>query len=245
MFISRDLGFKRLRRLLLVVLILIGACASTITEENMQRATAHYKLGVSYLNENNVQSAFVEFQKALELNPNDKEVLNAIGVIYLLKLEDFQKAIDFFQRAIRVDQNFSDGYNNLGFAYEKAGRFNDAIDSYKKALSNPVYRTAEKAYNNLGRVYYRLGRYDEAIDAYKEAIKRVADFHPSYYGLALCYNAKGKYGDASTAIVRAIELDPLYRGDKAKAIHDLRNRKIRAKADDEKDIENWLEILKY
>lgn len=230
--------------LYLIMLVFVCSCA-TVSVEEKQQATAYYKLGVSYLNENNIQPAFIEFQKAYELNPEDKDVLNAIGIIYLLKFEDFPKAMDFFSKALEVDRDFSEAYNNLGFAYEKSGRFEEAIDSYKKALSNLLYRTPEKAYNSLGRVYYRLGRYDEAIDVNKEALKRVSDFYYSYYGLALCYNAKGKYGDAATAITMAIELDPLYKGDKGRAISDLKERKLKAKGDEEKDINDYLEILKY
>ena len=228
--------------MILIMAVFVGSCA-TASIENAQKATAHYKLGVSYLNENNVQPAFIEFRKAYDLNPEDKEVLNAIGIIYLLKFEDFPKAIEFFQKAISVEPDFSEAHNNLGVAYEKSRKFNEAIESYKKALSNLLYRTPEMAYNNLGRIYYRLGKYDEAINAYKEALKRMTDFYPSYYGLALCYNAKGRYGDASLAITKAIEIE--YKGSKSKAINDLSQRKLNARGEEEKDIADYLEILKY
>ncbi|MCX5718034.1 MAG: tetratricopeptide repeat protein [Nitrospirae bacterium] len=228
--------------IILILAVFVGSCA-TASVENMQKATAHYKLGVSYLNENNVQPAFIEFRKAYELNPEDKEVLNAIGIIYLLKFEDFPKSIDFFQKSVSVDPNFSEAHNNLGFAYEKSRRFNEAIESYNKALSNLTYRSPEKAYYNLGRIYYRTGKYDEAINAHKEALKRMTDFYPSYYGLALCYNAKGRYGDASLAITKAIEIE--YKGSKSKAVSDLSQKKLNARGEDEKDIADYLEILKY
>lgn len=230
--------------ILIFLIIFISSCATT-TGENIQKASAHYKIGKSYFYENNIQSAYIEFQKALELNPKDKEALNAIGIIQLLKFEDFQKAVDFFQKAIKIDPNFSEAYNNLGGAYEKLGKFNEAIDSYKRALSNLMYQAPEKAYNNLGRLYYRLGRYDDAIDAYKDALRRVNNFYSSYYGLALCYNAEGRYGDAAGAITRAIELDPLYKGDKDKALKDFENKKLIAKGEEERDIIDYIEILKY
>jgi len=228
--------------MILIMAVFIGSCA-TVSIENIQKATAHYKLGVSYYGENNIQKAFIELQKAVELNPEDKDVLYMIGIIYLLNYDDFPKAIDFFQKAVSVDPDFAEAHNNLGFAYEKSRKFNEAIDSYKKALSNLKYRSPEKAYNSLGRVYYRLGRYDEAINEYKEALKRMTDFYPSYYGLALCYNAKGIYGDASLSITKAIEIE--YKGSKSKAISDLSQRKLNAKGEDEKDIADYLEILKY
>ncbi len=44
---------------------------------------------------------------------------------------------------------------------------------------------------------------------------------------------------------RAIELDPLYKGNKDKAMEDLKDKKIRARGIEEKDIADYLDILKY
>lgn len=228
----------------LIILMFICSCA-TVSQENVKQANARYLKGMADLTENKVQDAYIKFQEALEFDPNNKEALYMIGIIYLMNYEDFPKAIDFFQRAVKVEPNYSEAHNNIGFAYEKIGKSGEAIEAYKKALSNLMYRTPEKAYNSLGRVYYRLGRYDEAIGAYKDALKRMPELYLSYYGLALCYNAKGKYGDASAAITKAIEIDPLYKGDKNKAISDLKQRKLKKKGDEEKDIGDYLEILKY
>lgn len=232
------------RNILLFIIIFLSSCATTMTEENIQKANAHYKIGISYFNENKVQSAFVEFQKALEFNPKDKYVLNALGLVYL-KFEDLQKAKESFIKAITIDPDFSEAYNSLGFTYKKMTKWAEAVDSFKRALRNPLYQSPEKAYCNLGDVYYRLGLIDDAIIAYKEAIKRMQDFHLPYYGLALCYNAKGEYGEASSAMTRAIELDPVYKGNKDKIAEDLRERKLKAKGEEEKDIIDYIEILKY
>lgn len=224
--------------------VFLSSCA-TVTKEDIKNANYHYQLGVSYLNDNNIQPSFVEFQKALELNPKDKEIHQALGVIYLTKLEDYPKAIKHFKEALDLDNNFSEASNNLGNAYAKTGKYTEAIEAYKTAISNPQYKNAAMALNNLGMVYYRLSRYDEALDAFKDAIKRYSNFYVPYYGLALCYNAKGQYGDAAYAMTRAIELDPVYKGSKEKAIEDLKDRKLKAKGIEEKDISDYLDIIKY
>lgn len=227
------------------IALFTGACATMKTDEMLQKASAHYRLGLSYLNDNNIQPAFVEFQKAIELDPTNKEILNALGVVYLMKLEDYPKAIEFFRKALQADGSYAEASNNLGIAYEKTGRFREAIEAYKTALANPFYINSEKAFNNLGRAYYRDRQYADAISAYKEALKRFPDFHQPYYGLALCYNATGKYGDAALAIKRAYELDPAYKGNRAKAIKDMREQKLIIKNYEEKDIEDLLEIMNY
>ena len=229
----------------LVLLPFILSCATAETEHNVPNATAHYRIGVGYLSENKVQQAFVEFQRAYELNPGDKEVLNAIGIIYLLYFDETQKAVDFFQKAVKIDPDYAEAYNNLGVAHEKMGKFDAAIPYYRKAVSNLLYATPENAFVNMGRANYRLGNYDAAFTAYKEAIKRAPSLDLAYLGLALCYNATGKYGDASAALARAIVLNPVYNGDARLAAEDFNSRRIVATGYEQKDLSDYLEILKY
>jgi type IV pilus assembly protein PilF len=236
---------KYLKIFMLITLISAISCATTPGPDTLQQAGAHYKVGVAYLNEAKVQQAFVEFQKAYELSPRDKEVLNAIGIIYLLYFEETAKAIEFFEKATKVDQNYSDGYNNLGVAYEKLGRYEMAISFYKKALSNLTYPTPEKAYISMGNSLYRLGKYEEAISSFKEAIKRAPDLNLPYMRMALGYNALGRYGEASTALNYAIKLDPAFQGNTEKALEDFTIRKLRASGHEEKDIQDYIEILRY
>jgi type IV pilus biogenesis/stability protein PilW len=231
--------------LALFLCISLSACATTRSENNIQKANAHVQLGMSYMNDNNIQPAFVEFQKALEYNPNDKEAHNAIGVIYLKKLGDNENAIKHFKAALKIDASYAEAANNLGSAYADMGNYDKAIESYKLALSNPQYRNAAMALNNLGMVYYRLSRYEDALTAYKESLKRFSDFYMPFYGLALCYNAKGLYGDAAQALTRAIELDPLYGGNKEKFSKEMEEKRLRAQAHEQKDIADYLDIMKY
>jgi tetratricopeptide (TPR) repeat protein len=223
----------------------ICSCATTATENDIQTASAHFKIGTGYLSEKRVQPAFVEFQRAYELNPGDKEVLNAIGIIYLLYFDETQLAVDFFQKAIKVDPDYSEAYNNLGYAHEKMDKFDAAIPLYKKAVANLLYATPEKAFTNMGRAYYRMGRYDNAVIAYKDAIRRAPGLDLPYLGLALCYNATGRYGDASAALSHAISLNPLYKGDAKRAAEDFNTRRITASGYEQKDLADYLEILKY
>lgn len=226
-------------------MLFLIACSTVQTGDKIQEAGAHYKIGVSFLNDAKAQQAFVEFQKAYELDPGNKEVLNAIGIIYLLYFDETAKAIDFFEKAVKADPNYSESYNNLGFAYEKLGQFDKAIPFYKKALSNLMYSTPEKAYLSMGNSYYRLGKYEEAISAYKDAAKRAPELSLPYLRLALCYNAMGRYGDASTALTHAITLHPVYKGDKEKALEDFAIMKLTATGYEEKDLRDYIEILKY
>ncbi|MDA8106595.1 MAG: tetratricopeptide repeat protein [Nitrospiraceae bacterium] len=246
---QREFGFREAVLLIkgkfFLILLILSLSSSCATTDSINKSDAYYRLGIAYLSSDKVQQAFVEFHKAYDLNPHNKEILNAIGIVYLLHLDETKKAIEWFDKAIKEDPSFSEAYNNLGYSYERLGDFDRAISFYRKALSNPLYPTAEKAYINMGNAYYRLGKNDAALQSYKEAIKRDPGLSLGYWRLALCLNAMGRYGEASTAITEAIKLDPLYLGNREKAVEDLRVKKLAAKGYEEKDIADYLEILKY
>ena len=92
------------------------ACATTPTVEDLKKAEAYYKLGVSYLNENKLRESFIEFQKAISLNQEDKYSLNALGLIST-RFKEYDKAINYYKRAISIDLHYSEAMNNLGVTY--------------------------------------------------------------------------------------------------------------------------------
>lgn len=221
------------------------ACATTDKPVNPSQAESVYRIGVAYLQENKIQRAFVEFQKAYEMDPRNKDVLNGIGVIYLLHFDEDEKAAEFFQKAVSVDPQFSEAYNNLGVVYEKKGEYEKAVETYRKALSNLTYATPEKAFVNMGNCYYRMKKYDLAIRSYQEALKRDSKLSIAYMRLALALNMASKFGDAAEAMNKAIAYDPAYRGSREAAVRDLREKRLTASGPDWQDITDYLEILKY
>ncbi len=227
----------------LFLLALFAGCASVGVEEEKE-AEFHLKMGSSSLNEGNIQGAFVELQKSLQLNPNNKETLNTLGLVYM-HLDDYNKAKDLLLRAISLDAEFSEAHNNLGLAYAKSQEWQNAIESYKKALLNPLFQTPEKTFCNLGSAYYRAGQYDLAANAFKDALRRNQQFVQAYYGLALYYNKVSRYGDAADAIKRGLQMDPEYAGNAKKYAEDSRRRLLSAKGEEEQEIKDLLEILNY
>jgi Tfp pilus assembly protein PilF len=221
-----------LRILLGTSLIVLFSCATTTKVGDVNKAQAHYKLGVSHLSSGNIQPAYVEFQTALQLDPKNKEVYNALGNVYL-SLSDPQAAVEQFKKAIKLEPKYSDAHNNLCYTYYLLGQWDMAISSCKDALSNPLYVTAEKAYYNLGRIYYRKGSYDEAIKAYDDSLKRMPGLYLAYYGIALSHNAKKQYGKAADSMMKGIE----------KAEKEFASRT--GNADEMRDYRDYIEILKY
>ncbi|MEJ2253135.1 MAG: tetratricopeptide repeat protein [Nitrospirota bacterium] len=124
----------------------IGLLLTTVSCSTMghrkKEAVAQYKLGVSQFLAGNNQAAYVRFQEALRLDPNNKEVYNALGNVHL-RLKEYEKAEKSFKKAVSLDSQFSEAHNNLCYVYYKTGRHEEAITSCERALANKVYNARE------------------------------------------------------------------------------------------------------
>ncbi len=175
-----------------VMLLGLAACSPEARQQRLREASAHYKLGISYLNEQMNQEAFVEFQKAVELNPNDREVHYALGHIYFVQMR-YDEAVRSFRNAIRIDSDYSAAFNYLGKVYEAKGEPEQAIRQYRNALKNPVYATPDKAHYNLGLVLLKQGKRDEAVAELRQATLINPEHVLAYFALAQVYEEDGDY----------------------------------------------------
>jgi tetratricopeptide (TPR) repeat protein len=84
--------------------------------------------------------------------------------VALADLGEKEKAIDYYQRAIAIEERVT-RYNGLGNVYRDLGRYDEALAAYKRATElDPKDATP---HNGLGNVYRDLGRPDDAIVAYQ------------------------------------------------------------------------------
>jgi tetratricopeptide (TPR) repeat protein len=119
-----------------------------------------YQRGIAYERLKDWPKAEPNFRKALELNPEQPQVMNYLGYSWVDKNMNLKEALEMIQKA--VDLRPSDGYivDSLGWAYYKLGRFDDAVRELERAVSlkpeDPVLN------DHLGDAYWRVGRRLEA-----------------------------------------------------------------------------------
>src|SRR5579859_1415635 len=76
--------------------------------------------------------AEAKYRKALEIDPQDADALNNLGVILRRKAQP-GLAIDFLRRAASVRPNDPRIRSNLALALQEAGRLNEAIVELRQA----------------------------------------------------------------------------------------------------------------
>jgi Tfp pilus assembly protein PilF len=203
--------------LLILVGLSLSGCSTTSKAQREKSAEAHYKLGIAYLNESppQTQQAFVEFQKAIEVDPKDRDSLYALGHIYFTR-DKFAEARDAFIKVIQIDPNFPEAHNYLGTVYERLNERDKAIEEYKKALANPQYMTPQYPHRNLAMIYLNANEYKSAIKEFKEALSFPPPgdnprFIPMVYnGLGQAYYKDGQYPEAVDAFNEALKIVPDY-----------------------------------
>lgn len=113
------------------------------------------------------------------LNEKEFEAIQfcSLGVAWYEK-GDYEKAIDYNKRAIRLDPNCAEAINNLGVVYSKQGNLDIAMDCYKKATRiNPNYA---EAFNNIGVVFYKQGYLQKALELFEKAIEKNPNCDKAY-----------------------------------------------------------------
>jgi tetratricopeptide (TPR) repeat protein len=108
------------------------------------------------------------YKKSIEAYPT-AEAHTFLGWTYSFmgRLED---AISECQRAIEVDPDFGNPYNDIGAYLIEQGLLDEAIPWLEKATRATRYESYCFPHYNLGRIYERKHLWHKAIECYRRAL---------------------------------------------------------------------------
>ena len=152
--------------LILGLIVWLPGCATS--EGSAQKSKGYYQEGVASL-EQDQQKSFVAFQKAVALDPNNKEARYGLGHILALQGR-LPQAEQELRAATTLDENYSEAYTYLGQVLEKQGRWKEAIAAFRQALTNPLYVTPDLARFHLGRALAHENDQQGAMEAFEDAL---------------------------------------------------------------------------
>src|SRR4029077_3859455 len=93
----------------------------------------HYSLGVTLFQKGQLDEAVVQYQKALEIDPNYAEAHNNLGAA-LFQKGQLDEAVVEYQKALEIDPNFVEAHSNLGAALFQKGQRDEGIAQFQEAL---------------------------------------------------------------------------------------------------------------
>ncbi len=182
--------------------------------------------------------------------PDKPELYNSLGSAYA-GVRQFQKAIDEYTKALRINPaftlakvNMASCYNNRGVRYAEADQWDAAVKSYNQALRlTPDMAEAEKnlaaAYWNQASNLSKSGRDREAIIAYKRFLKREPGSKEAHNNIGTAYFRMGNYQAAIGAFKNALRTDPGDEGlkDNLAIAHHKQGIELIGKGDNSKAVE--------
>lgn len=120
----------------------------------------YYVRGIVYERSDQFDLAEKDFLRALELNPDQPQVLNYLGYSWVDKGLHLDRALGLIEKAIEATPN--DGYiiDSLGWAYYRLGRYPEAVEKLEQAAT--LLPNDPEINDHLGDAYWRVGRKLEA-----------------------------------------------------------------------------------
>ncbi len=112
--------------------------AKEVEREAPRRAYTHVVKGDILYAQDKKKEAEAEYQAAARKEEaevyHDAVRFNQLGRYYA-KAGEYQKARELYDRAIDIDPYYIEGTTNKGITYEKEGRWDKALESYRQALA--------------------------------------------------------------------------------------------------------------
>ena len=130
------------------------------------RAIAHERTG-------DWPPAEADFRKALELRPEQPQVLNYLGYSFLELQTNLDEALDMIERAVALRPDAGHIVDSLGWGLYRVGRYEEAVGHMERAVEllpvDPVVN------DHLGDVYWAVGRAREAEFQWHRALSFITD----------------------------------------------------------------------
>ena len=161
--------------------------------------------GIAHAEGWELDRAIQDYNKALELDPDDASVYRSRGLAFIQKgvLDRARRDLD---KAIELSPGYATAYN------DRAGTFGtdveSAVQDYSKAIqldpNNSIY------YMNRGNAYSKRSEFSKALLDFNRALEIDPYEALAYFGRAGVYSDMDEYDSVINDLDKAVDLDPTF-----------------------------------
>jgi tetratricopeptide (TPR) repeat protein len=147
--------------------------SDNVFELGSKRARKLIDDGLKHFSGGELEPAIECFKKSVEMEESPEGytywgwMLSFVG-----KLDE---AIDMCKRAIEMDADFGNPYNDIGTYYMKKGELERAIPWLERAKQCTRYEPRQYPFLNLGRIYLSQGMFLKALKEFEGALEHDPD----------------------------------------------------------------------
>lgn len=172
--------------------------AEILRDEDTDLDVILSELGFLYVEAEYYDEAILYFEKSLEYDPSNMEVLNDLAYAYEVR-SDFASSIIVCNQILDIDPYSVDSWIMLGKLYSLEDDFEKAIDAFDFALA--LDETNINILKLKAHCLLLSERSEEAVEMLKECLVMSPEESLLYLSLAECYMSLEKYGDVLKAIL--------------------------------------------
>jgi tetratricopeptide (TPR) repeat protein len=180
----------------------------TLREKLWIRAAAEDSRG-------NRDQAVNEYGAYLAQYPDDGGAWFRLGWTYMATLHQYEKAIEAFQRVLKIDSSQSGAYINMATCYGGMGQPEKALEYYQKAFQlNPSELTGPFVNNEYGFMLVKTGNLSKAAETFQKMISDEQNWKKArgYRSLGMLDMYQGKYSEAIANFKEAILFNKAAKG---------------------------------
>jgi tetratricopeptide (TPR) repeat protein len=138
------------------------------------------------------------YQKILDKYPQDERAHNLLAHYYFFYEQDYKKAVDIYQQAIKINPNFSVPYNGLGYSYRYLEKYPEAEQAFKKYIK--LVPDSPNPYDSYAELLLKMGEFEVSIEYYQKALSIDSSYMNAYRGIATNLILKREYQEARRQI---------------------------------------------
>ncbi|MBI5473454.1 MAG: tetratricopeptide repeat protein [Ignavibacteriae bacterium] len=140
---------------------------------------------------NNTAAAVAD--SLIEMYPREAEAYVMRGNFYELN-KKYEKAVELYEKAVKVDTSFAPAVMSLGYAYSARGDQGLAVQAMERYIR--LEPTAADPRASYGDILLRTGRYDEALDQFRKSLELKPDYWYAINRIGDVYTILGRLNDA-------------------------------------------------
>ncbi len=165
----------------------------------------YFNLGLTLDMMDRVEEAIAAYRRALEMAPDDVEILNALGHDCTVA-GNYDEAIGHFQRIEEINPAFEPAYCNRILAYSEKGEHELADQMFY--LARQYKEKCPQCYFHIGGSLMARGLYDRALWCWQQVLELEPEYPRVHARMAEAFWAKGLLGEARQHFLEDLRADP-------------------------------------
>lgn len=153
--------------------------------QNPNSEQGYYQRAKYRLENNELEGAFMDINKAMKIAPKNPDINLTKGLIYINKGE-LDKGIPFLERTIELDSLHTDGNLELAYYYLAAKNYDQSFSLINKIIKKDKFLA--KPYYLKGLWYEQKGNDKLAISSYQTAVERNPGYYEGYLALGAIHD---------------------------------------------------------